>query len=60
MLERASIQVMELLEGPDLFDFLAERSSKLEEVKAVGLVRPADRCQFSNGFEKGAFFGVTT
>jgi hypothetical protein len=36
-------QVMELLEGPDLFDFLAERSSKLEEVKAVGLVRPADR-----------------
>jgi hypothetical protein len=31
------------LEGPDLFDFLAERSSKLEEVKAVGLVRPADR-----------------
>ena len=31
---------MELLEGPDLFDFLAARSSKLEEVKVVGLVRP--------------------
>ena len=35
------MEVMELLEGPDLFDFLAARSSKLEEVKAVGLVRPA-------------------
>mmetsp|Transcript_38001 Transcript_38001/g.81718 ORF Transcript_38001/g.81718 Transcript_38001/m.81718 type:complete len:425 (+) Transcript_38001:50-1324(+) len=37
--KEALYQVMELLEGPDLFDFLAERSSKLEEVKAVGLVR---------------------
>ena len=32
-------EVMELLEGPDLFDFLANRSARLEEVTARGLVR---------------------
>ena len=30
---------MELLEGPDLFDFLALRSTKLEECDAMDLVR---------------------
>ena len=30
---------MELLEGPDLFDFLALRSTKLEEGDAMDLVR---------------------
>ncbi|CAJ1410875.1 unnamed protein product [Effrenium voratum] len=35
----AMYQVMELLEGPDLFDFLANRSARLEEVTARGLVR---------------------
>eukprot|EP00435_Cladocopium_sp_Y103_P019408 s2822_g4.t1 len=37
--KEAVYQVMELLEGPDLFDFLAYRTSKLEEVQVVGLVR---------------------
>lgn len=37
--ESTALQVMELLEGPDLFDFLATRSSKLGEVQAAGLVR---------------------
>ena len=35
----ALYQVMELLEGPDLFDFLAARSNKLDELQVVGLVR---------------------
>ena len=30
---------MELLEGPDLFDYLAARSCKLKEMEAICLVR---------------------
>ncbi|CAE7661589.1 CPK16 [Symbiodinium pilosum] len=37
--QQAVYQVMEMLEGPDLFDFLAQRSSKLEERIAAGLVK---------------------
>ncbi|CAE7026317.1 Hdac6 [Symbiodinium natans] len=37
--QQALYQVMELLEGPDLFDFLAQRSVKLEERIASGLVK---------------------
>ncbi|CAE7214613.1 Hdac6 [Symbiodinium sp. CCMP2592] len=37
--QQALYQVMELLEGPDLFDFLAQRSAKLEERLAAGLVK---------------------
>ena len=32
-------KVMELLEGPDLFDYLAARSCKLKEMDAICLVR---------------------
>jgi len=35
----ALYQVMELLEGPDLFDYLAARSCKLKEMDAICLVR---------------------
>lgn len=37
--QEALFQVMELLEGPDLFDFLAPKTEKLPESAVVGLVR---------------------